>query len=383
MTGNEKKKLRKHAVAVGWMFVLLLGGCFLGNLVTKDREFSDTENRALESRPKFSWEQAVSGRLEEKFETYYSDQFLFRDTWVKIKAGTDRLTGKTEANGVYLGKDGYLIENFTAPKKEAFDNTCKAMESFAQKHPELKQYAMIIPNAVNILSQKLPAFAPAGDQNPYLDKLGERLSAQGVTVLDMRNMLSENKDKKLYYQTDHHWTTQAAYLSFMEAGKTMGYEDDIITFTPYPVTDKFRGTLSAKSGFRTEKTEELEIWLSDDDSLQSVINYVDQQKKSASFYDTKKLDTRDAYACFLGGNHPLIKIETPIEQDKKILVLKDSYANCYLPFLSTVYRKVIVVDPRYYYGNLEELIEAEEIEEVLYLYNANTFFSDTALKGVL
>ena len=41
------------------------------------------------------------------------------------------------------------------------------------------------------------------------------------------------------------------------------------------------------------------------------------------------------------------------------------------------------MDPRYYYGYLEELIQAEEIEEVLYLYNANTFFSDTALQMVL
>ena len=85
----------------------------------------------------------------------------------------------------------------------------------------------------------------------------------------------------------------------------------------------------------------------------------------------------------MGGNHPLIRIETPTQSDKTLLVLKDSYANCYLPFLAAQYRKIVVVDPRYYYGDLEELIQAEEIEEVLYLYNANTFFSDIALQMVL
>ena len=78
-----------------------------------------------------------------------------------------------------------------------------------------------------------------------------------------------------------------------------------------------------------------------------------------------------------------MRIETPTQSDKTLLVLKDSYANCYLPFLAASYRKIVVVDPRYYYGDLEELIQAEEIEEVLYLYNANTFFSDTALQMVL
>ena len=163
----------------------------------------------------------------------------------------------------------------------------------------------------------------------------------------------------------------------------MGYNGSEITFDALPVTGGFQGTLSAKSGFRSGEKEELEVYLPKDGSPSSVVNYVDEQKKTASFYDTGKLDTRDGYACFLGGNHPLIRIETPVQSDKTLLVLKDSYANCYLPFLATQYRKIVAVDPRYYYGDLEELMQVEEIQEVLYLYNANTFFSDTSLQMVL
>ena len=64
-------------------------------------------------------------------------------------------------------------------------------------------------------------------------------------------------------------------------------------------------------------------------------------------------------------------------------MLKDSYANSLVSFLAPYYRKIIMVDPRYYYGDLEELIQVENVQEVLYLYNANTFFADTSLELAL
>ena len=42
-----------------------------------------------------------------------------------------------------------------------------------------------------------------------------------------------------------------------------------------------------------------------------------------------------------------------------------------------------MVDPRYFYDDLEELMQVEEIQEVLYLYNANTFYADTSLELAL
>ena len=90
------------------------------------------------------------------------------------------------------------------------------------------------------------------------------------------------------------------------------------------------------------------------------------------------------YALFFNGNHPVIRIETPLENNQKVLlVLKDSYANCLVPFLAPHYRTIIMVDPRYYYDDLEELITVEKVSEILYLYNANTFLSDTSLELTL
>ncbi|MDO4338554.1 MAG: DHHW family protein [Eubacteriales bacterium] len=353
------------------------------SILLPDRSFSEKENRILASRPKIGISQMLSGQYEKNYETYVNDQFPLRDFWVALKAGTDRLTGKVEENGVYLGKDGYLMEAFQAPPQEQLSATVNAMTAFAKRHSDLNQYALIAPNAVSILKDRLPAFAPAQDQNPYIDALKSSLEEVGVTFIDVRDTLNEHKEEGIYYHTDHHWTTQGAYYAYLQAADTMNLNGEEISYEKVPVSYSFQGTLSARSGFRSGTKEELDVFLPQGDSPSSVVNYVQQQKKTGSFYATEKLSERDKYGLFFNGNHPQIKISTPVEDNRTLLVLKDSYANSLVPFLAPHYRTIIMVDPRYYYGNLEELIQVENVQDVLYLYNANTFFSDTSLEMCL
>ncbi len=370
-----------HYMGLSFFLALLL--VFLINIFTPDKNFSQKENRVLSSKPELTLSQITSGKFSPKYETYVNDQFPLRDTWVTLKAGCDRLMGETEENGVYLGKDGYLMEAFNPPPQKQLDATLNAMTDFAQSHSNIKQYALIAPNAVNILEEKLPFAAPAADQNPYIDALRDTLNEAGVTFIDVRDTLSQHRDEGIYYHTDHHWTTQGAWFAFMEAAKVMEIDVSSPKYEPVPVSESFQGTLSAKSGFRSGKKEELSVFLPSEGVPSSVVNYVDEQKKSGSFYATEQLKGRDKYALFFNGNHPQVKISTPVEENRTLLILKDSYANCFVPFLAPHYRNIIMVDPRYYYGDLEKLIQVENVQEILYLYNANTFFSDTSLELAL
>ena len=148
------------------LLILVLG------IVLPDRGFSEKENRVLASAPGLKLNQLTSGGFEKQFETYENDQFPLRDLWITLKASADRLMGKVEENGVLLGKNGYLMEEFKSPVQTQYDSTVKAMTDFAQRHSELKQYALIAPNSVNILKDKRPAFAPVTDQNLWLDDPG-------------------------------------------------------------------------------------------------------------------------------------------------------------------------------------------------------------------
>ena len=382
-----KKSLRNYRLffhRLGLLFFLLPVIVLVSSIILPDTGFSEKENRILASRPALKLDQIISGGYEKQFETYENDQFPLRDMWITLKATTDRLMGKVEENGVYLGKNGYLMEAFNAPSQTQYDATVNAMTSFAQKHSDLKQYALIAPNSVNILKSNLPAFAPTDDQNPWIDKLKDSLTSAGVTFIDIRDTFTDHKAENLYYHTDHHWTTLGAYYAYLQAAAVMGIDTSSDSYDKAPVSQTFKGTLSAKSGFRSGETDELDVFLPNgDNTLSSVVNYVDEQKKSASFYDTSKLNTRDKYALFFGGNHAQIKISTPTESNNTILVLKDSYANSFVPFLAQHYRKIIMIDPRYYYGDLEQLLQVENVQEVLYLYNANTFFADTSLELAL
>lgn len=382
-----KKSLRNYRLffhRLGLLFFLLPVIVLVSSIILPDTGFSEKENRILASRPALKLDQIISGVYEKQFETYENDQFPLRDMWITLKANTDRLMGKVEENGVYLGKNGYLMEAFNAPSQTQYDATVNAMTSFAQKHSDLKQYALIAPNSVNILKSNLPAFAPTDDQNPWIDKLKDSLTSAGVTFIDIRDTFTDHKTEDLYYHTDHHWTTLGAYYAYLQAAAVMGIDTSSDSYDKAPVSQTFKGTLSAKSGFRSGETDELDVFLPNgDNTLSSVVNYVDEQKKSASFYDTSKLNTRDKYALFFGGNHAQIKISTPTESNNTLLVLKDSYANSFVPFLAQHYRKIIMIDPRYYYGDLEQLLQVENVQEVLYLYNANTFFADTSLELAL
>lgn len=382
-----KKSIRNYRLFLGRMglfFFFIPIVVLIAGILIPDRGFSEKENRVLASRPALKADQVASGNFEKQFETYKNDQFPLRDMWITLKAGTDRLMGKVEENGVYLGTSGYLMEEFKAPLQQQYEATVSAMTNFASRHSDLKQYALIAPNSVNILKSKLPAFAPVQDQNPWLDSLKTSLTDAGVTFIDVRDTFRDHKSEELYYHTDHHWTTQGAYYAYQQAAAAMEIDTSSDSYEKAPVTRSFQGTLSAKSGFRSGEKDEIDVFLpTGENTLSSVINYVDEQKKSASFYDTEQLKTRDKYALFFGGNHAQVKISTPTETNHTLLVLKDSYANSLVSFLAPHYRKIIMVDPRYYYGDLEELIQVENVQEVLYLYNANTFFADTSLELAL
>lgn len=386
---NQRKKRKKIKSKKGYyqssaiMFIAFLV-LFVGmNLITKDRAFSETENRVLQQKPKFTVDRLLEGRFTSKFEDYVVDQFIGRDFFTNVKINVDKLLGKKESNGVFLSKDGYLIENFTEPNKESVNENLQAIKNFSQRYKNINQYMLISPTAVSIYKDKLPFNAPAGDQMAYLNKYKKELPSN-IKFVDNYDALMEDKDKGVFYKTDHHWTSLGAYDSYKVLAKAMGLKptpEDY--YTNELVSNKFFGALSSKSGYDVKKGDKINVYVPSKNKEHVVVNYVEEQEKTASLYSSEALNTKDKYEVFLKGNHPLVKIKTNANNNKSLLIFKDSYANSFIPFLTKDFSKIIVVDPRYYYEDIDKLMKQENIDDVLYLYNANTFFSDTSLAPVL
>ena len=377
----KKKRLffLKGSALLALALVLALDALFL---FTGSRAFSPTENRNLQQRPPLSLSAFFSGRYESRFDDYVSDQFPYRDGWVALKSTLDRLGGRTESNGVFLGADGCLIQDFTPPAEADYAATLEALEAFLGRHGDIPIYVMVAPTAVTVYRDRLPALAQAGDEAGYLDRLERDLSVSAARIVDLRRAFDAARDQKLlYYRTDHHWTMDGALLAYEQLAEAAGLSGSAASWEKRLLSADFRGTLSAASGFRTGERDALYAVVPPDELLQLVVTYVGENRKSASLFQSDCLDTRDQYAVFLGGNHPEIRIETTTRNGRTLLVLKDSYANCLIPLLTADYQKLVIVDPRYYTGDLEVLMAAEGVNEALLLYNATTLAADTALRA--
>jgi len=139
------------------------------NFIVPNRSFSENENRMLAKLPKFEIEELLNGKYVEKLDNYINDQFVFRDTWLRIKSMEEMLLGKTENNGVYIGKDGYLFEKikYTQASEEKIKVLVEKINNF-RKDTNITTYFMLVPNSIYINQDKLPKFAETFDQKEVI-----------------------------------------------------------------------------------------------------------------------------------------------------------------------------------------------------------------------
>lgn len=367
------------------IFITVIAVFVVANLLIRDKSFSAKENRALEQRPKISANGLASGRYMNQCEDYMADQFAGRDFWMTTKTRVDLLLGKRESNGIFKGKDGYLLGEIEKSDDERMGQNLEAMKNFSQKHEDIKSYVMLVPNSANILKDKLPRNAVTENQEKQFSDIQKELGEE-LKWVDMQTTLEKHKEEDIYYKTDHHWTTLGAYYGYKELATVIGLDEaKEPEWKPYAVSVDFNGTSSSTSGYNAREKEAIYIYSTPkvEDNPEVVVNYVDKKEKTATLYDREKLNERDQYAMFLSGNHGQVNIKMDSESTERLLLIKDSYANCLVPFLTPYYREIVIVDPRYYYGDIEQIISENKITQILYLYNGNTFVKDNSIAGVL
>lgn len=378
---NKRAKIQAYIVRPFLICILLF---MIANLLWPTQDFSEKENKSLAKRPKFTISGLLTGTFMSQYEEYQMDQFVGRDFLRSIKVKIDTLGGNKEENGVYRGKQEQLLEDIAVPDQEDLNKNLDAIKSFADQFPDVSTSMALIPDAANILEDKLPALAKVANQKSQIRSVQRNLEDGGISWIDASTVLNSHKNESIYYKTDHHWTTLGAYYVFQESGDALGIQSKGDTaFSPYAVTTTFNGTLASKSGYGTNVKEEIDIYAQQGNDVEVVVNYVEEKNKTTSLYDSSKLETKDKYAVFLGGNYGLLDIKTTANVTRRLIIFKDSYANCFIPFLTPYFREIVVVDPRYYTGDASELMQTYHITDALFLYNANTFFRDNNISGVL
>lgn len=248
---------------------------------------------------------------------------------------------------------------------------------------DVKVYDMVVPTHVEFeLPEKYSDMSKP--QKPIIDNIYKGLD-NDITKVDAYSNLEKHKSEYIYFNTDHHWTSLGAYYAYEAFAKEAGFEPEPLSkFEKYTKED-FLGTLYTQT---------------QDNKLKENPDKVDYYKIPYDYkvfrYEkedpTKPLKTTlyadyasgvNSYSVFLHGDFPEIKIENKnAKSDKKIAVVKESYANAFVPFLIPHYKEVYVIDSRQYKGSLEELTSKNDIDEVLFLNNIFATNTETIVNTI-
>lgn len=371
-----KEKVSKINLILIALFLIFVFGFGFAFLILPDKTFSENENRVLQTAPVLTLDSLADGEFTADFETYVNDQFPLRDAFVSLRTATELFLGKREINGVYVCTDhDALIEKFTLPDRALTDRQIHAINRFVS-YQTVPVTVALIPNAVYVDAWKLPRFAVNDDQFAYCESVYAAL--ENVQTVNLFQPLLENSYQGLYYRTDHHQTGMGAFVTYSAVMEQLGEKaEPIESFTKQEVATDFYGTLYSKGNFHVEP-DTIVRWthntvtaeLSNDDGA------------FGSLFNDDYLTQKDKYASFLNGNPGHAEIRTSAANGKTLVVLKDSYSHAIAPLLVAHYETIHLLDVRYLNRNISEIIRELDPDQILLLYNIQTFSAEESLTKI-
>lgn len=358
------------------IFILFIGGFSVLNILQKDRSFSEFENRPLTQFPKFTVKKLLEGTFTEQFETYVTDQFFGKTFWTALKAKAEQSILKQENNDVYFGKDDYLFEKpeeLTAQLQKNIDY----VNQFQSNNEHFPMTFVLAPTSIDIYPEKLPPFSKEGKHEEIVNLMKESLHTNIQLINPFHNLRSK-KEEAIYFRTDHHWTMRGAFYAYEAVANKMGFRPySLDDFQITSVSHQFYGTFYAKGNDLTVPADTIDVFQPDAEIQYKV--EADDELILESLYDEDFLNKRDQYSYFLGGNHAKTIITSSVKNGQKLLLIKDSYAHAFVPFLANHFEEIHLLDLRYYHANIQQYIEEQKLTEGLILYNSSNFSKDRSI----
>ena len=374
-----KNKIFFAVFMIIWILIIVL------NFVWPKQVFSEEENRMLATIPRFSFEKFVSGEYLNGVNDYINDHFAFRNMYLKLNSWWEvSVMNKKENNGVYVGKDGYLFEKFNygdAEKQNIYENI-EAISNFANgmKEHNIPTYLLLVPNSIYINSDKLPENVEVPNQEEIINNIYSKIqNTINVNVVDA--LEQEKNQRQLYFKTDHHMNSDGAYVVYQQFCKTANLNSvSLQDFEKVVLSNNFLGTFDSKAQIINQEKDELFVYLNELNT--NIKEAIYDKEKTNSIFNTKYLEEKDKYSFFLNGNNSKAVMKTNVKNDKKLLVVKDSYAHIMSQFLCENYSEVHFLDPRYTNFDYTEYVQKNGITDVLFLYNVSNFLTDTNMTKI-
>ncbi len=206
-------------------------------------------------------------------------------------------------------------------------------------------------------------------QSNCFDKIASQLSPE-IRSINICNVLLKHTEEPIYLRTDHHWTALGAYYAartFAEAAQVPFA--DISEYTK-KTNEGYVGTLYAFSGDSRllNDPEPFDYYVPN--SAYKTSYYNQSFKFSHEGKLLQDVSTANSYLMFISGDGFIVKVDTNVNNGRKLLVIKDSYGNAEIPFYTSSFETIYVADVRYMERNLVNFIEDLEITDVLFTMSA-------------
>lgn len=364
--------------------VCFVAALAIGGIVTVTaghREYSDNENRYLTQFPKLVPEDVMTGEVQQELTDAFNDQFPGRDWLTALSTTVKKGIGMKDVGGVYLGKDHYYFEkimNQNISRTDYFQNL-RFVNRLASLSKDAEVTALLVPSPGQILKDKLPEHAFLYDADAMYKTAKETL--QNVKLVDIRKDMKEARKQKgagvqtsgetqVYYRTDHHWTQYGAYVGYKAYTESVGRKAaSYKSFDIKEFSDAFYGTLYSKALDSDAVPDTIEL----PEKLPEAEITCDGKEIDA-VYDTAKKNEKDKYAVYFGGNYGEvdIRMKNP-DNDRTLVIFKDSFANSMVPFLMKDYAQIRMIDLRYFKRSVSNYMEENPADEVLVLYEMSSF----------
>ena len=343
---------------------------------------SEKEKRVLAAAPQPTAASLADGSLFADIDRYLADHFPGRETLVGLNAYQRQAEGQNAVGEIVRGADGWLFPAPVPADRQILWDNMQAITAFAAQQ-DAPVYLMAVPAAGAVVSDKLPRLHLPYPDDTLLEE-ARRLAGDSVQWVDLLEAFREaDRPETLYYRTDHHWTTAGAYRAYarlMEEKQASSVPQEAFAVERAP---GFYGTSYAKSGLWLTAPDTLELWT--DPALQATVTVYDANREEPvtqqGLYFRAYLEQADKYPVFLSGNHARVHIQTNADSDRRLLVVKDSYAHALAPFLAEEYRTIDLIDLRYFKRQtISDWLAENPADEILFVYGLSSLTGDTALQ---
>lgn len=287
------------------------------------------------------------------------------------KAKTDSVT-ETLGSIAIVDNAGYEYYNFV---QDTADIYIKAVNRAGKKLAGTTNvYCMVIPLSTDIiLDESVRKKLSVSDQRAATDYMYGSMN-DNVNTIEVYNTLKEHNDEYIYFRTDHHWTALGAYYAYVEYCKSAGKM--AVDLEDYKLTsfDNFLGTFyndSGQSPALAKTPDRVDTYYPPCKLTMKVTDVNGNTSVMPLIYDESKSTLASVkYGAFLGGDNPYCVITNESEGAKgSCVVVKESFGNAFVPFLVPNYKKIYVIDYRYWDGSITEFCTKHKVKDLLFCNN--------------